>query len=66
MLDLQDLQLPELLEQILDEHYYEVIVLLTLLLTAVVLRVSSNHLPARKTVKMPAASPATVRLIRSD
>ncbi|KAK5954341.1 Vacuolar protein sorting-associated protein ist1 [Knufia fluminis] len=57
-----DIQLPELFEQILDEHYYEVVALLILFLTIVVLRLFSNSLPIRKTVKMPAASPATVKL----
>lgn len=61
MLDLQDVQVPELLEQIFEEHYYEVVGLSILLLTAIFLRLFSDRVPVVKRVKMPAASPATVR-----
>lgn len=61
MLDLQDVQVPELLEQIFEEHYYEVVVLSILLLTAIFLRLFSDRVLIVKRVKMPAASPATVR-----
>jgi len=60
MLDLQDVQVLELLEQIFEEHYYEVVGLSILLLTAIFLRLCSNRVPAGKQVRMPAASPATV------
>lgn len=55
MLDLEDIQLPELLEQIFEEHYYEIVGLSILLLTVIFLRLLV------KQVTMPAASPATVR-----
>ena len=61
MLDLNNIQFSELLEQILDKHYYEAISLLVLLLTVIVLRLFSIFVSIRWTFKMPAASPATVR-----
>lgn len=60
MSDRRAIQVPELLEQILDQHFYEAATLLTLLLTVVVLRVFCNLPAVRKTINMPAASPATV------